>query len=180
MLGDSSEEGRSTGASRAAVKHCAASAVVLLTVLTGCSSQDARLGQAGGAPPQQATQQGQQQTWRQPSNFDADGPPTGTYRGGRDPVTGKAQEWSPNSPVETSAIAPLASPGRPQPVARNAPQPSATSSGIGILGKVKVRQGDTLESIAHAHGITVTALMQANRMTSRTSLKVGQQLVVPQ
>ena len=187
MQDNSSEEGRLTGASRVQATLCAAAAVALLTLLTGCSSSSGtRLGQPGGTAiqtSQQTGQQGRQESWRQPSNFDADGPPSVTYRGGRDPVTGKAQEWSsPNSPVETSAIAPMASPGRPQPVARNAPspQPLSTSSGVGILGKVKVRQGDTLESIAHAHGITVTALIQANRMTSRNSLKVGQHLVVPQ
>lgn len=186
MLGGSSE-GRQKGASRAGAMLSAATTAALLAGLTGCSSSpDTRLGQPGGAPAQQASQQtaqqGQPQAWRQPSQFDADGPPSGTYRGGRDPVTGKAQEWSPNSPVETSAITPVPSPGRPQPVARYAPspQPQATGSGIGILGKVKVRQGDTLESIAQAHGITVTALMQANKMTSRSRIKTGQQLVVPQ
>ncbi len=186
MFGCSSEV-RQKGASRAGAMLCAATTAALLASLTACSSSSGtRLGQPGGAPAQQTSQQtaqqGQPQAWRQPSQFDADGPPSGTYRGGRDPVTGKAQEWSPNSSVETSAITPMPSPGRPQPVARNAPaqQPQATGSGIGILGKVKVRQGDTLESIAHAHGITVTALMQANRMTGRGSLKVGQQLVVPQ
>lgn len=144
---------------------------VLLALLQGCSSTpDTAVAPSGAAQPPPKT-----------SGFDADGPPSGTYRGGRDPVTGKAAEWSPNGPVETSAIAPLPSPGRPVPVARAAPSPQlpAASAGIGLQGKFKVRQGDTLDSIAQAHGITVTALMQANRMTGRT-IKVGQQLVIPQ
>ncbi len=167
-------------ASRRNLPLCTCAAVMLVALLQGCSSSpNTPLAQPNGSAPQQ--QPSQQQTWQQPSKFDADGPPSGTYRGGRDPVTGKAQEWSSNSPVETSAITPIPSPGRPAPVARNAPPPPplATSTSIGILGKVKVRQGDTLESIAQAHGITVTALMQANRLTGR-NIKVGQQLVVPQ
>lgn len=142
---------------------------VLLALLQGCSSTpDTAVAPSGAAQPPPKT-----------SGFEADGPPSVTYRGGRDPITGKAAEWTPNGPVETSAIAPPPSPGRPLPGARSAPQPLAASAGIGLQGKVKVRPGDTLDSIAQAHGITVTALMQANRMTGR-SIKVGQQLVIPQ
>lgn len=164
--------GRSATSRRSMIPRAAAAGVwvgVLLASLQGCSSTpDTAVAPSSAAPPPPKT-----------SGFEADGPPSVTYRGGRDPITGKAAEWTPNGPVETSAIAPLPSPGRPLPVARSAPQPLAASAGIGLQGKVKVRPGDTLDSIAQAHGITVTALMQANRLTGR-SIKVGQLLVIPQ
>lgn len=188
MQGWRSDMAADSGASRCTtvLRAVAAASIlgILAAALQGCSStSDTQLAQPSAAAQGRPFQQGQQQPWRQPSQFEADGPPSGTYRGGRDPVTGKAAEWSQNGPVTTSAITPLPSPGRPQSVARAAPQqsqPVSAGTGIGIVGTVKVRQGDTLESIARAHGITVTALMQANKMTSRSSIKAGQMLVVPQ
>lgn len=55
-----------------------------------------------------------------------------------------------------------------------APSSSAVSPG----GTYTVQRGDTLSRIALRHGVTVNALMSANRLWSPT-IYVGQQLVVP-
>ena len=99
-------------------------AVAALTVLQGCSSthegSSSRLlgenGNGGKAP-------------RQTSGYDADGPsPAAVYRGGRDPATGRAQEWAPASPPpqappQMTAMAPLA----PVPMPSEAPAPQFAS-----------------------------------------------------
>ena len=43
---------------------------------------------------------------------------------------------------------------------------------------IVVQNGDALEKIARRHGVTVSALMQANDLSS-SSLKIGQELLIP-
>ncbi len=130
-----------------------------------------------------------------PSSYDADGP---VYRGGRDPVSGRAQEWPPASPphggsqqptaVERSALNPLPSavsysqPASPRsayapPPASYAPGAPARGSAAGSTS-VEVKHGDTLYRIAKANNVTVPALMQANSL-SNESIKAGQHLTIP-
>ena len=45
--------------------------------------------------------------------------------------------------------------------------------------KYKVVKGDTLSEIAQRYDTTITKLRQANGMTSKSVLKIGQQLVIP-
>ncbi len=44
---------------------------------------------------------------------------------------------------------------------------------------VTVRPGETIESIAHAHGVPASALMEANHITSPGSVYPGEHLVIP-
>ena len=44
---------------------------------------------------------------------------------------------------------------------------------------IVVQNGDALEKIARRHGVTVSALMQANDLSS-SSLKIGQELLIPE
>jgi hypothetical protein len=102
-------------------------ALVSLTILLpACSSSrgssEVRLGSDEAAPAatRSATERASQPAWQQPSRFDADGAPQPTYRGGRDPVTGRAQErtqdWAPAAPhqptpTHSAALPPLGAPG---------------------------------------------------------------------
>lgn len=132
---------------------------------------------------------------RPTSAFDNDGPSAnGTYRGGRDPVTGRAQEWGPATPppAQSTAMAPMpppaqaAAPYRPatppayqQPPYAQQPYPQQASAPAQAGGSsVDVRQGDTLYRIAKTYNVTVPALMQANGLNSE-SIKVGQRLTIP-
>lgn len=102
--------------SRQPARVATAGAIVAIAILAqGCSSSrgasEARL----GGEEQSRTTQGQagQGTWQQPSRFDSDGPgQQATYRGGRDPVSGRAQEWPPAAPPQpapthSAALPPL-------------------------------------------------------------------------
>lgn len=126
------------------------------------------------------------------TTFDADGPsPNNSYRGGRDPVSGQAQQqWPPAAaPAERASMAPLPQ----QPAAAPAPAPYraapaqhrtaaapayAQAPAAAAASSVEVKTGDTLYRIAKAHNITVPALMQANSL-SNESIKVGQRLDIP-
>jgi membrane-bound lytic murein transglycosylase D len=48
------------------------------------------------------------------------------------------------------------------------------------LASYRVRRGDTLTAIAQRHGVSVEELAQLNRMSSRTRLRSGQTIRVPQ
>ena len=127
----------------------------------------------------------EREPWQQPAAFDADAPTGPVYRGGRDPVTGRAQAWPPAAaaptPVAAAPLAPLPpaapnryeSPSSPSPYARPAPAAPATAAGA-----VEVRTGDTLYRIATTHNVTVPSLMQANGLSSE-NIRVGQRIVIP-
>ncbi len=142
--------------------------------------------------------------WRQPSAFDNDGPPANgagpTYRGGRDPMTGRASDWPPAAPppVETTNLPPVPQYSQPAPAynpppyaSSAAPPPRAApfqpAAGYAppspalarqTPGSIDVQQGDTLYRIARANNITVPALMQANGLTNE-SIRPGQRLMIP-
>ena len=84
--------------------------------------------------------------------------PTYEYRGGRDPVTGRA------GPV-------------PSPV------PAARPQATGVPGEgpraVEIRKGDTLHGLSLTYHDSVKALMEANNLTSTTIIP-GHKLVIPQ
>ena len=64
---------------------------------------------------------------------------------------------------------------RNQRTARHAAPPARSSR---KLAKITVEQGDTLYSIARAHGISIAKLKQINRLKTDT-ISVDQQLIVP-
>jgi len=62
--------------------------------------------------------------------------------------------------------------------AKGAPARAATPPASPGLGHV-IRPGDTLWTIAREHGVTVEALIRANRLGPNARLKVGHRLVLP-
>ena len=59
------------------------------------------------------------------------------------------------------------------------PFPPATQTSTSGAGNYTVQEGDTLISIAQAHGTTVEELMQANGIAMPGIIIIGQQLVIP-
>lgn len=83
-------------------------------------------------------------------------------------------------------------PGDPYPVsipagrrtlfARNFPAPSAEPAAAAAAGQPvthRVASGESLASIAHQHGTTVSALQRANNLGSGTVIRIGQLLRIP-
>lgn len=117
--------------------------------------------------------------------------PQPAYRGGRDPVTGRAP--TEGTPSPSLAAAPAAQPSEPpaaavpvrtaaitpppQPVAPTPPPPSAKVSG-GRPQVVEVKQGDSLARIAAEHKVSIASLMQANKLRD-PYISPGQWLVMP-
>jgi N-acetylmuramoyl-L-alanine amidase len=64
-------------------------------------------------------------------------------------------------------------------VAARAGTGPAQSTGAVSEGTVVVQPGDSLSSIATAHGVTVVALASANQITISSVLHAGQELVIP-
>jgi murein DD-endopeptidase MepM/ murein hydrolase activator NlpD len=62
-------------------------------------------------------------------------------------------------------------------LAQRPPQRQAMNESGGQT--ITVARGDTFYSIARRHGVTVTALMQANGISSPNALHIGQRLVLP-
>lgn len=175
------------GAARS--RHGLSGRACLLAVtilLAGCSTGNdgsSKIGAESASPPGRTAGPAPRPT----TSYDSDGP---TYRGGRDPVTGRAeQSWPPAAPP-TVQSAPMTALPPSAPAHASAPPPSypqqahpqqASSPGVAPQpagGAVEVRPGDTLYRIARAYNVTVPALMQANGLTSE-SIKVGQRLTIP-
>jgi membrane-bound lytic murein transglycosylase D len=57
--------------------------------------------------------------------------------------------------------------------------PSSGSGALTATRSVTVQAGDTLFGIAAKNGISVSALQKANKLGSRTTLTVGQKLIIP-
>jgi len=55
----------------------------------------------------------------------------------------------------------------------------ATLASVGNQTTDVVQQGDTLFSISQRFGVTVDAIMQANGLTDRDTVRVGQLLIIP-
>jgi hypothetical protein len=192
---------------RRTVRFSAGACLLALGALAqGCSSS--RTGENGdgswrlsgsGARPAES-----REAAAEPRGFDSDGPsasPRNTYRGGRDPVSGRATDrWPPAAPpTESASVSQL--PPQPAPFPASAPTlagpapyrgpdpgyaqslPPPQVAGRGAASdpvgrSVEVRTGDTLYRIARAHNVSVEHLKQANGLSSE-SIKVGQQLTIP-
>ncbi len=55
---------------------------------------------------------------------------------------------------------------------------AASGSSNDYMGTYVVKKGDTLSSIAAAHGVTVASIVQENGISASSKLKVGQQLLI--
>ena len=111
-----------------------------------------------------------------PSAVPADPYRSVRYKGGRDPGSGVA-------PGLDGQLPPPPAPAKAAGATRArtaAAQPAAADGAAGAarLGTVTVQAGDTLYGIANRHRVSVSALMQANKLSSATIVP-GQQLVLP-
>jgi hypothetical protein len=135
-------------------------------------------------------------TWSLTGGKDAAPPPPGrvepTYRGGRDPATGRAVQqqgaMAPGAPAGNGQY--IAPPPRPYDQAPAA-QPGAVPA-RGVAGAtyaqlgtntyarkiVTVQPGDSLASVAAAHRVSIASLMFANNLRD-AYVSPGQQLVIP-
>jgi len=101
-------------------------------------------------------------------------PPAAPVSGGPKPYTPPKTYAARTAPVATDkSLAPQSLDQQAARITRTA-RPAAVKPG----GTYRVQSGDSLWSIARAHGTTSDALMAANGL-SGSSLKIGQSLVVP-
>jgi hypothetical protein len=110
------------------------------------------------------------------------------YRGGRDPVSGRAPGWgTPQHGLETRQLPPPQQsqphslPPAAQPPAYLPPanKPSPRGQQGASAGKlVDVRPGQSLAMIAGEHQVSIASLMQANGLRDPYVIP-GQQLVIP-
>jgi LysM domain len=110
-------------------------------------------------------------------------PPPVVYRGGRDPITGRAPQWGgPQPGIERTQLAPLPEPAQPaaspnlQPIQTRPPQaphslpqqtPAARPKAAEVTprgGTVEVRPGQSLASIAGEHRVSIASLMSTNSL----------------
>lgn len=76
-----------------------------------------------------------------------------------------------DAPAAADAPPPSSPAAEPAPLAAPAPPVTPTS--------YVVQTGDTIYSIARRHGVTVDAILWANKMTDANVIRVGQKLVIP-
>lgn len=97
--------------------------------------------------------------------------PSATYRGGRDPVTGRAPAYHGTEPVVS----------QPQPrgsAPAAAPRPPSVAAANSRVRSVEVRPGQTLSMIANDNRVSIASLMAANNLRD-PYLIPGQVLVIP-
>ena len=79
--------------------------------------------------------------------------------------------------VVSAAAAPLP---KPSPAPAKPPAPPAKAAAPAVQRTHDVVRGDSLFSVARRYGVTVPALVAANRLASeRVKLRIGQRLVIP-
>lgn len=88
----------------------------------------------------------------------------------------------PETPTFTPTLEPTATPTAtetPTPVPTETPTSPPTATPVPGRTTYKVKSGDTLSSIAEQFGISWQDLASANGLNSRSTLRVGQELIVP-
>ncbi|WP_445154657.1 LysM peptidoglycan-binding domain-containing protein [Arthrobacter sp. Hor0625] len=82
----------------------------------------------------------------------------------------------PGQRIKTGAgAAAPARPAAPKPAATPAPRPAAPASS----GSYTIKSGDTLSGIAARHGVKLSAVLSANRLTMSSIIYPGHKLVIP-
>lgn len=114
-------------------------------------------------------------------------PPTSNspyaYRGGRDPVTGRAEHRegagaSASDPTATGAGRTYYDPSSATVARPYLDAPRQDTGTRADAGSVEVQPGDTLSAIARRHNITIAALKTANGLSS-DAIATGQRLSLP-
>jgi hypothetical protein len=150
-------------------RHVVMSVLVLAAGVAGCSNSTRLEGK-----PQWSLTGGREQL-PPPAPATAQTP---QYKGGRDPVTGRAPPYSmPSDRVERVPL------GEPRAAGSVAALPAGTSAALDA-GKhngrpvIEVRPGDSLASIAREHRVAIASLMFANGLRD-AYVYPGQKLVLP-
>jgi hypothetical protein len=105
--------------------------------------------------------------------------PAVVYRGGRDPLTGRAPAW--RGSQQTVEQVPLRASGEPHSVPMPDPRAPAAQTPLARParpGTVEVRPGQTLAIIASEHRVSIASLMTANQLRDPYVIP-GQTLIVP-
>jgi hypothetical protein len=102
-------------------------------------------------------------------------PPTATYRGGRDPITGRAPSFGGTPPGMQPTPAPTPSLTQPRPLEQRS---EAVSTQTGRARVVEVRPGQSLSMIATEQRVSIASLMAANNLRD-AYLIPGQTLIIP-
>lgn len=106
------------------------------------------------------------------------------YRGGRDPVSGRAPAWGSPQGFDTSrapAQQPVGAPpasGNAQPSSAPLYTPPRPAAGPAGARTIEVRPGQSLSLIAAEHRVSIASLMQANGLRDAYVIP-GQTLVIP-
>ncbi|MBX9926623.1 MAG: LysM peptidoglycan-binding domain-containing protein [Hyphomicrobiaceae bacterium] len=100
------------------------------------------------------------------------------YKGGRDPVTGKAVSEGAVSPEPKLAVRKVKATTEPSRTAALTPGSAATSADAATAATATVAKGDTLHGLSLKHKVSVKALMTANNLTTN-KIFPGQKLVIP-
>ena len=74
-----------------------------------------------------------------------------------------------------TAVQPASAPAAPAPAAPAAPAPAAPAPG----GSYPIKAGDTLSAIASKHGVKLSEVLSANRLSMSTVIYPGNKLVIP-
>ncbi|MGJ3192830.1 LysM peptidoglycan-binding domain-containing protein [Paenarthrobacter sp. FR1] len=67
----------------------------------------------------------------------------------------------------------------PSAPATSTPAPAPAPAPLASTGSYSIKAGDTLSSIASRHGVSLAALMSANKVTATTVIYPGQKLTIP-
>jgi len=172
-------------------------AVLALTVgVAGCSGDTSRFGDGnnrggypdstGSLPPGQAAPVGRvesqplppQASQAPPAQSSIGASSAGIAGGGRGMASYSPTSYG-SAPVSPPRPAAPATPEVTGSVAAPPPKPAASNWSWDGGTAVTVAPGDSIESIAHRHGVPVSAIMQANNITSPATIHPGQQLVIP-
>lgn len=94
--------------------------------------------------------------------------------GGKEPAPGQPVPRASPTPIRATPTATRQPPTPTRPPATGTPATVPTGGGSYV-----VKAGDTLYSIARAHGVTPAALQQANGLVDASKIQVGQRLVIP-
>ncbi|MFN0263576.1 LysM peptidoglycan-binding domain-containing protein [Tepidamorphus sp. 3E244] len=156
---------------------------------TGSITPREGVGYGGVSPDGQAAPTGggiQQAPIAAPGNYPSQTYPSQSYPSSRPGSYGSDDASAPVYSQQTYTPPPQNSPygsapggydGSPSTVSSTRPGPSASPAGGTV---VTVEPSETLYSISRRYGVPVDAIMQANGITDARSVRVGQQLTIPQ
>jgi membrane-bound lytic murein transglycosylase D len=104
---------------------------------------------------------------------------TGTYTVRRGDTLGKLAAKFDMTTDEIRRLNGLKNPHRIYPGQKLRVSPALLSSGGGLLKEHTVRKGENLSYLAKKYGVSVSAIVSVNNLSSKHVLKIGQRLLIP-